>query len=439
MRQRKDIKLQDIAEALGVSVVTVSNALSNKKGVSDALRSSIYAKAQELGYKVKSQVPLLLMKDGFKEVAVENMNAFSNAQVLPLLSGATAANGGYAVANATGASGATGAKAASLASASVSAAALGASPFSAVGGHGLVSPALSELASGSLSLSEISHHEAVKSRYNFGIVISEIFVSEHPCYYMEIYNHLMQICSLEGCMVSLKFVPHAEEADLSSTFTFSNLDGLFVIGEISKHALAYIKEHIECKVVFIDNFLTDTPDFGFVQLDNFNGMYQLVKSLYDLNYRKFCFVGSINATHSILDRYLGYKRALEEVDDTVGAEFHIDDRNFASGPEIKVELPNEMPEIFVCNCDRTAKEVVKLLKEADLCDFNKIAIAGFDNFQSNLGDKSIYTFEHSPYVLAKTALVMMCDMIQGKNMPNLELISGKLLGGDTAPRRAKYE
>lgn len=45
-------KLKDIAEALDVSVVTVSNALSGKKGVSDAVRQEVLEKAKELGYNV---------------------------------------------------------------------------------------------------------------------------------------------------------------------------------------------------------------------------------------------------------------------------------------------------------------------------------------------------------------------------------------------------
>ncbi len=53
------VKLKDIAAALGISVVTVSNALSGKKGVSDEMRDRIIAKAQTLGYgKVKRVKPL---------------------------------------------------------------------------------------------------------------------------------------------------------------------------------------------------------------------------------------------------------------------------------------------------------------------------------------------------------------------------------------------
>lgn len=40
---------RDIADALGVSTVTVSNALSGKKGVSETLRTEIIKKAEEMG------------------------------------------------------------------------------------------------------------------------------------------------------------------------------------------------------------------------------------------------------------------------------------------------------------------------------------------------------------------------------------------------------
>ncbi len=50
MRPKKKVKLQDIAEALGISVVTVSNALAGRKGVSEALRGEIVETAAAMGY-----------------------------------------------------------------------------------------------------------------------------------------------------------------------------------------------------------------------------------------------------------------------------------------------------------------------------------------------------------------------------------------------------
>lgn len=51
---KKGVKLKDIADRVGVSVVSVSKALSGKSGVSDSVRKKIIEVADELGYKQPS-------------------------------------------------------------------------------------------------------------------------------------------------------------------------------------------------------------------------------------------------------------------------------------------------------------------------------------------------------------------------------------------------
>ena len=48
-----DVTMKDIAGAVGVSVVTVSNALSGRKGVSEDVRYRVEEKARELGYDLR--------------------------------------------------------------------------------------------------------------------------------------------------------------------------------------------------------------------------------------------------------------------------------------------------------------------------------------------------------------------------------------------------
>ena len=48
-----NVKLKDIAEALNVSTVTVSNALAGRKGVSEEVRTQVVEKAKEMGYDLK--------------------------------------------------------------------------------------------------------------------------------------------------------------------------------------------------------------------------------------------------------------------------------------------------------------------------------------------------------------------------------------------------
>lgn len=50
MRPKKKVRQEDIAQELGISVVSVSNALSGKKGVSDELREQVIGKAAQMGY-----------------------------------------------------------------------------------------------------------------------------------------------------------------------------------------------------------------------------------------------------------------------------------------------------------------------------------------------------------------------------------------------------
>ena len=51
----KSVKLSDIAAKTGVSIVTVSKALSGQKGVSESMRAKIQQIADEMGYKQPSE------------------------------------------------------------------------------------------------------------------------------------------------------------------------------------------------------------------------------------------------------------------------------------------------------------------------------------------------------------------------------------------------
>lgn len=65
----KNIKMKDIAEAIGVSTVTVSKALANKDGVSQEMRQKIKAKAEEMGY-VYNPIPRLLLNGRVNNIGI---------------------------------------------------------------------------------------------------------------------------------------------------------------------------------------------------------------------------------------------------------------------------------------------------------------------------------------------------------------------------------
>lgn len=52
MKHKKEIRMEDIARELNISIVSVSNALKNKKGVGEELRQTVKEKAAEMGYRL---------------------------------------------------------------------------------------------------------------------------------------------------------------------------------------------------------------------------------------------------------------------------------------------------------------------------------------------------------------------------------------------------
>ena len=49
MAERKSVSMQDLADKLGISKVTVSKALNGKEGVGEELKEKIFALARESG------------------------------------------------------------------------------------------------------------------------------------------------------------------------------------------------------------------------------------------------------------------------------------------------------------------------------------------------------------------------------------------------------
>ncbi len=62
MASKKDVRLEDIANKVGVSIVSVSNAIYGRRGVSSSLREQIRAAAAELGYQPVHTAPAGIMR-----------------------------------------------------------------------------------------------------------------------------------------------------------------------------------------------------------------------------------------------------------------------------------------------------------------------------------------------------------------------------------------
>ena len=261
----KSATLADIAEKLGVSTVTVSNALSSKKGVSDELRSEIMETAQKLGYKRKVR---------------KNLENEKNT---------------------------------------------------------------------------------VSSGERIGVVIHERFLGKYTSFYWEMYQNVVFEASNRGCFILLEVVSLQKEEELimPGIMEDEQVDALIVLGQIAREYAKTIADRAKIPVVFLDSY-DPAIRVDSVISNGYLGMYKMTNCLIRAGHREIAFVGNIKATSSIMDRYLGYSKALLEQGIEEKKEWLISDRDIRRG-KVKIELPEKMPTAFVCNCDLTALFVYGLL------------------------------------------------------------------------------
>ncbi len=278
MPKEKSVTMQNIADKLGVTKVTVSKALGNKDGVSDELREKIKKTAEEMGYK---------------------FNFFG---------------------------------------------------------------------------------QALKSKksFNIGVIVSEKFFDNDMSFYYNIYKKLCLSLDKLEYTNSLHILTEENEINLviPNIITLNKIDGLIILGKLEHN---YIKKILEenIQTLFLDYY---TAEFNIdcVITDNFFGSYFLTNYLLENDFKDFCFVGSIKATSSIQDRYLGYCKALIESDKMNSINNIIEDRD-EHGNLINIKIPEKLPEAFVCNCDITAYHLCEKLKSMNINVPNDVSVVGFDN------------------------------------------------------------
>ena len=293
MGQKKKVKLEDIAARVGVSIVTVSNALKGKKGVSDELREKISRPAEQMGYR------------------------------------------------------------------------------------------------------SLSREKKNRNSYIIGVAVAEKYVKEFPSFYMDIYQRIAGEAVKKGHLTVLEVVtPEKESLEKPfEPFLEKKTAGLILIGELRKEYIQAIRKNYDIPVVCVD-YYDIYEDIDYIVTDGFGGMTQMTELLLEQGYRDLMFVGTPSATKNITDRYLGYCKALEKAGIEEAQNHVIPDRDFVNGDyRIEIELPEKMPEAFVCNCDKTAGILIEKLAQRGIRVPEDVSVVGFDDYKAQLsGDMKLTTY-----------------------------------------------
>lgn len=323
------VRLADIAQKLGVSTVTVHNALCGRKGVSEALRERILQAASEMGYEAPA--------GGVKKKDAQNA-------------------------------------------------------------------------------------------WNIGALIAENFLAQYETYYWKLYQEFAKLAVEKNCNTVVDVLKKEAERrtlEIPQAFLETEPDAIAVIGEIDIRYIRMLKSRMQVPMVYIDFYNHEIADDAVVA-DNFYGMCQMTELLFECGLERLAFVGSVDASASIMDRYLGFMRAMIARHRTVPPEWVICDRDEMG--KLGVELPKHMPQGFVCNCDLAAEMVIDKLEAAGYRAPEDISVVGFDNFVlKGCRERGITTYEIDRKAMVKTALDKLIKQLRtpGRKQ-SCQIISGQI-------------
>ncbi len=268
--------------------------------------------------------------------------------------------------------------------------------------------------------------------YNIGVVVAEKFTNDVQSFYFKFYHHISKILENYQYFGMLHILTYAEERELMLPKMYNEMkvDGLIILGQISKAYIEILKE-VDVPVVFLD-FYDEHGEFDCVISDNFYSAYEITNYLINKGHTKIAFVGNIYATSSIQDRFLGYYKSLLEHGMQLDKEYIISDRD-NDGKLIDLSIPKNLPTAFVCNCDRIAYNLAKKLNEQGYRIPEDCSIVGFDNdIFSTLSDLKLTTVEVNMKEMAETAIKIIMSKVQDSNKKYGRVsIKGKIIYRDS--------
>ena len=168
--------------------------------------------------------------------------------------------------------------------------------------------------------------------------------------------------------------------------------------------------------VFLD-FYDEQGSADAVVGDNTYGCYRLTSHLIKNGHRRIGFVGNVRATSSIMDRFLGYYRAILLHDLPFRREWVVPDRDRRNSL-IPLTLPEEMPTAFVCNCDVVASRLISALRERGLRVPEDVSVTGFDDFTDAAPtDVPLSTFRIDTDSMVELAVKAVAERCSGSRRP----------------------
>lgn len=287
--------------------------------------------------------------------------------------------------------------------------------------------------------SRVRRERAETGSFNIGVLIADRYMGKYSSFYVKMFQEVAACAVNRGSFAFMEPVSDSDESDIvmPALVQEEKADGIIVIGKLDDSYLSQLRIQSGVPVIYLD-FSTMESGAEAVISDSFYGSYFMTNYLFDHGHRKIGFVGTINATESITDRFLGYMKSLMEHDRTTKDAVVLEDRDRETG-EIDedrfFDLPakRDMPTAFVCNCDITASTLIHKLRANGYRVPDDISVVGYDNYiYPGLCDIAITTYEVDVRSMAQKAVHMMLHKLEGRPYHGgVQIVEGRIIEKDS--------
>ncbi len=195
-----------------------------------------------------------------------------------------------------------------------------------------------------------------------------------------------------------------------------NVDGIILAGKVPQTFIERL-EKFKLPIVFVD-FIPRNGNYLSVMIDNIDGGFRATNHLISCKHEKIAFIASDIDHPSILERFQGYKMALEKAKIPVDPTLIITDEEEPSrltgyaAIKTLMSRTKDFTAIFACN-DAMAIGILQYLKERKIRVPHDISLIGFDDVESGFSlDPPLTTMKVPKVEMGIESIKLMMEVLK---------------------------
>lgn len=274
---------------------------------------------------------------------------------------------------------------------------------------------------------------------NIGVVVPENYYGFFASFYGKLYERVVKVLYDHQYYGILEILTEEDEkkGKIPRLLLDEKVDGLIFLGPASGAYVRMIADKSRIPVFFLDTYVSSMT-YDTVISDGYYGMYLMTDYLIQQGFQQIGFVGSVDATSSIADRFWGYRRALRENGIEFQQKWEIPDRDEEGRTFETILTTDKVLEAYVCNCDFTAQRFIRNLENVGYQVPEDVSVTGFDNFlPTGMESDQITTYEVDMERMAQTCVDSLIKKMKHKDyVKGIQVINGRIVEKQSVKKRS---